>query len=113
VWSGQLSDNAALGAMLRQQHVDVVGFSLAGDDFLMPARAAIAEARRASCNPGLAVLVGGPSFLSNHDRVQAVGADGTAEDAPQAVALAERLVARQAGRDAVNHLLNVIDNGSG
>ena len=79
---------------LGTQWVDVIGFSLSCERYLENLRAAVAQARLTSKNPCLFVLVGGRPFVENPDRVQSVGADGTAPDAPSAVDVARRLLER-------------------
>jgi methanogenic corrinoid protein MtbC1 len=79
---------------LGSQWIDVIGFSLSCERYLENLRAAVAQARLTSKNPRLFVLVGGRPFVENPDRVQSVGADGTAPDAPSAVDVARRLLER-------------------
>ena len=94
-WSGPLDSRGELGATVRRQWVDVVGFSMACDERLETARAEIAAVRLASRNPGLAVLVGGPPFVASPGLAACIGADGTATDGLQAVAAANALLKRQ------------------
>jgi methanogenic corrinoid protein MtbC1 len=91
-WSGPVQDSAELAAMVRTQHVDVVGFSLSCDERLETVYSEIRAVRRASSNPGLAVMVGGPPFVGNPLLAAQLGADGTATDGRQAVAQAQALV---------------------
>jgi MerR family transcriptional regulator, light-induced transcriptional regulator len=79
---------------LATQWIDIIGFSLSNERYLDNLRAAVAQARLTSKNPSLFVLVGGRPFVENPDRVQSVGADGTAPDAPGAVDVARRLLER-------------------
>jgi len=91
-WSGPVEGSADLRAMVRREWVDVVGFSLACDDKLDVVRAEIRSVRRASQNPGVGILVGGPGFTANPLLAAQVGADGTAIDGRQAVLQAQALV---------------------
>lgn len=91
-WSGPVEGSADLRAMVRREWVEVIGFSLACDDKLDVVRSEIRSVRRASQNPGLAVLVGGPGFTANPLLAAQVGADGTAIDGRQAVLQAQALV---------------------
>jgi methanogenic corrinoid protein MtbC1 len=84
--------------LARQEWFDLVGFSLAAERHLAPLRALIAAMRRQSRNRGIGVLVGGPAFLAQPERVAEVGADVTAPDAPTAVAMAEQLLAGRMDR---------------
>ena len=83
---------------VRDEWVDIIGFSV-GIDARMPwLRETIRAVRAASCNPDLVVLVGGPPFAINPDWVAQVGADATARDAKAAPLLAERLLGQRALR---------------
>jgi len=91
-WSGPVESSADLRGMVRREWVEVIGFSLACDDKLDAVRTEIRSVRRASKNPGLGVLVGGPGFTANPSLAAEVGADGTATDGRQAVLQAQALV---------------------
>lgn len=91
-WSGLVADSGELCAMVRAEWVDLVGFSLACDEMIEVATREIAAVRRASRNPAVVVMVGGPPFLSNPGLAAQIGADGTARDGLQAVATAESLL---------------------
>jgi len=79
-------------ATVAQEWIGVVGVTLSVDTGLGAVAQAIAKMRRASLNPGLAVVVGGAAFAARPDRVIEVGADAAASDAPTAVALARKLL---------------------
>ena len=56
--------------------------------------------RRASCNPAIGVMVGGPAFTRSPHLAALVGADATAADGQQAVVQARTLLdfcARRSG----------------
>ncbi len=91
-WSGPVDSSADLRGLVRHEWVEVIGFSLACDEKLDAVRTEIRSVRRASMNPGLAVLVGGPGFTANPLLAAEVGADGTATDGRQAVLQAQALV---------------------
>ena len=91
-WCGPVESSADLRGMVRREWVEVIGFSLACDEKLDAVRTEIRSVRRASRNPGLAVLVGGPGFTANPSLAAEVGADGTAVDGRQAVLQAQALV---------------------
>ncbi len=91
-WSGPVASSADLRGMVRREWVEVIGFSLACDEKLDAVRAEIRSVRRASKNPGLGVLVGGPGFTANPSLSAKVGADGTATDGRQAVLQAQALL---------------------
>jgi methanogenic corrinoid protein MtbC1 len=97
-WTGPIATASDLADMVSSQWVDMVGFSLACDERLETARDEIRAVRRASRNPGMAVMVGGPPFVMDPYLAAAIGADGTARDGLQAVAEADALVLRQMER---------------
>ena len=97
-WSGPVASDDELAAMLRNAWFDVVGFSLACDEQLQDATRAIRLVRKASRNPDVAVMVGGPGFAANPALAALVGADGTAVDGRQAVQQAKALLALAASR---------------
>lgn len=99
-WSGPIASAAELATMLRTEWFDVLGFSLSCDERLDSVPRQIRAVRQASRNPALAVMVGGPPFTLDPTLVAAVGADGTARDALEAVAQAESLVEERRRRQA-------------
>ncbi len=98
-WSGPVSDTAELAWLVGRERVDVVGFSLSCDERLETVYSEIRAVRRASLNPGLAVMVGGPPFVGNPLLAAQLGADGTATDGRQAVAQAQALVEHNRARE--------------
>lgn len=82
-----------LAGVVRRGWFDLVGFSASGADRLDAVAAAIRGVRRASRNPGVVVMVGGPVFVAHPELAAQVGADGTATDGRQAVLQAESLLA--------------------
>ena len=76
----------------RTEWFDVVGLSLGCETLLPTLAEAVAELRRASRNPDIRVMVGGSIFIENPHYVSRVGADATARDAIEAIAIAERLL---------------------
>ncbi len=84
-------DDAVL-TRVRDNWFDVVGLSLACDVLLPRATRMIAELRRYSRNSSLRVMVGGPAFAADPERVREVGADATAADVRQVLCIAESLL---------------------
>lgn len=82
-------------AMLSTHWFDVLALSASMDGEAGDLGKTIRAARRTSQNPRLAVMVGGPLFLRQPELARIVGADGMSADAPQAVALATRLMDAQ------------------
>ncbi len=80
--------------LVRDEWVDIVGFSVGSDGRLPWLRETIAAVRAASRNPTLGVLVGGPPFVAHPEWATACGADGTARNGKEAPLVAERLLSR-------------------
>ncbi len=81
---------------VRKGWYDIVGLSLSCD-VCVPALAALVPVlRRASCNPSLFVMVGGPYFARSGASASEVGADAYAPDAWSAPDLAEAMLDRPA-----------------
>ncbi len=73
---------------------DAAGFSLAAEIHLDALEQVIAAVRRASANPDIVILVGGPLFSEHPDWVQRVGADATASNGREAPVVAKQWLAR-------------------
>lgn len=95
VWSESLEHfkAAALIAMVREQHFDVVGFAIGNDKSIASLAELIRNVRQASINRHLGVLVGGPLLVARPQIATLVGADATGADARQAMLEAEKLLA--------------------
>lgn len=74
---------------------DVLALSASTDREIEDLAKIIKAARKTSRNPRLAIMVGGALFLRHPELVRVVGADGSAEDATSALALAANLVQHQ------------------
>lgn len=85
-------DRVGLLDAVHEQHVDVVGFSVGCATRLPRLAHDIAHLRRASRNPNVLVLVGGPPFTRDPGLVARVGADGTAATADDAPRVARALL---------------------
>jgi methanogenic corrinoid protein MtbC1 len=86
---GTAADLASLAAADR---FGLAGISVSCSDHMEQLAASITALRRASRNPAIRVLVGGPAFIRHPQLAGMVGADGTASDAQLAVQQAEKLV---------------------
>ncbi|MDZ4790507.1 MAG: cobalamin B12-binding domain-containing protein [Hyphomicrobiales bacterium] len=69
----------------------VIGFSANSDALLDSLRQCIGAVRKASCNPLIAIMVGGSLFSNKPDLAAFIGADAMAADGKQAVIQAESL----------------------
>jgi len=76
-----------------QEWFGVAGFSLAGESHIDPLTDVITQVRKASRNPNIGIMVGGPAFVADPSLVERVGADGMATNGPTAVILAKKLLA--------------------
>lgn len=83
----------------RNVWIDVVGFSIGSAAKLEGLARCIQTVRRASQNPDLFVMVGGPLLLTQPDLVIQVGADTSAADAVAAVRKANELVSMRVATD--------------
>lgn len=92
VWSDPCASEGDLAALVRSEWFDLVGLSVGSDGHVQPLRSVILALRRASRNPRIGVMVGGPILGDRPQVVSEVGADFTATDARQAVDRAEAFV---------------------
>ena len=81
---------------VKGEWIDVIGLSAGCDVLIDELSSDIKCLRRASFNSSVEVIVGGPAFIGHPERVASVGADGFAEDAPQAVHLVRGMMKRAA-----------------
>lgn len=81
-------------ALVRDEWIDIIGFSVGSDGRLPWLRDSITAVRAVSRNPTLGVLVGGPPFVAHPDWATECGADGTARNGKEAPLVAERLLSR-------------------
>ena len=86
--------------MVGSEWFDAIGFSLGAEVHLQSLANAIHSIRHATCNRSIAVIVGGPIFGEHPEYVQLVGADGMTIDGREAPSMTERLIAREANRNA-------------
>ncbi|MGH1589008.1 cobalamin B12-binding domain-containing protein [Methylobacterium phyllosphaerae] len=95
-WEVTTLDRAQTDAsdLLRDSWFDAVGLSLACDVHLPALKAEVDALRRASCNPTLAIIVGGPWFTRHGAEAEAVGADAYVADGQFAPRIVEALLDR-------------------
>ena len=92
VWDQPLNSRAELLDVVRREHFSIVGLSVGSIERLGALAETIRLLRRQSRNAQLRVMVGGAPFIEEPSRVFEVGADSTAMDGEQAIAIAEDLV---------------------
>jgi methanogenic corrinoid protein MtbC1 len=98
VSSGSSMSKSELVGMVRNEWFAVVGFSASCDTRLDALASGIHAVRRASRNPAIGILVGGPVFIEHPELATLIGADATAVDGRQATFQAESLLALFATR---------------
>jgi methanogenic corrinoid protein MtbC1 len=91
---GPAGSRAEALALISRERTELVGLSFACDEMIPVAKALIAAMRKASANPGLIIMVGGPPFMADPALAEALGADATATDGNQAVVRANELLHR-------------------
>jgi methanogenic corrinoid protein MtbC1 len=99
VFDGPLDGGGMMLRLVAHEWFAIVGFSVAGETTVGALTACIRDVRRASCNRGVGVMVGGPMIVARPELVGEVGADATAVDAREACAQAEQLLALRPRRD--------------
>jgi len=82
----------ALLDMVRQDWFALVGLSTACSDRLDALKTAVRLIRRASSNPAVGIMVGGPVFIDHPELAAAIGADATATDGRHAAQQAETVL---------------------
>lgn len=87
VWCGQCTSMDEVVQLVKIQSFDMVGLSASALEQPDDLARHIKRIRSASINKALKVLVGGYAFNTRPDLVSVIGADGTAADARQAVAV--------------------------
>jgi methanogenic corrinoid protein MtbC1 len=84
--------DADLRTLVRSEHFDVVGFSVACESRIAAVKRQVQTLRSASRNPAMKVLVGGQAFVGRPDLVTRVGADAFAETVRDIVPVARQLI---------------------
>lgn len=80
-----------LTRLVAKEWFALVGLAVSNDQQIPQLAAAIRSVRERSCNPALGVIVGGPVFAANPERIEEVGADASAPSAPLAVLAAQKI----------------------
>jgi methanogenic corrinoid protein MtbC1 len=93
VWGEPSATASDLVEAVRTEWFDLIGISVGAEFQIVGLASVILSLRRASRNPAIKVMVGGPLVTLNPDVPALVGADAMALDAPQALVKAEGLLA--------------------
>jgi methanogenic corrinoid protein MtbC1 len=88
------SESARAADLVSREWLVVVGLSILADVQVDELRQLIKSIRSRSLNPHIGIIIGGPIVVTHPELVSAVGADGTARNAPAAVVLAETILAQ-------------------
>lgn len=94
VWGELPTTTEQMISMVREEHFDMVGFSVGSELKLEELKFAIKAVRLESCNENVTVMVGGAVFMAHPDYVGMVGADMMAADGRDAVTAAESWAAQ-------------------
>ncbi|MEM8551982.1 MAG: cobalamin B12-binding domain-containing protein [Pseudomonadota bacterium] len=86
------TDFASLKRFVSRRWYAVLGLSLSGDTLVEEAAEAVSILRKASLNPQMRVLAGGPAFENRRELAAYIGADAVAVDGRDAVQIADRWV---------------------
>jgi methanogenic corrinoid protein MtbC1 len=92
VWCGVPESRDAMLDMVRRERFALVGLSTACTTRLESLAAAVRLIRRASRNPAVGIMVGGPVFIDHPELATAIGADATAKDGRHAAQQAENVL---------------------
>ncbi len=92
VWSAAPTSAQEVGTIVADREFDLIGVSASAERHLPAVAETIAAIKSKSSNPGVRIMLGGNIFSQQPDRVKELGADGTASDGQEAVALAFKLV---------------------
>lgn len=87
-------ESARAADLVSREWIVVVGLSIIADIQIDELRHLIKSIRSRSLNPHIGIIIGGPIVVTHPELVSAVGADGTARNAPAAVVLAETILAQ-------------------
>jgi methanogenic corrinoid protein MtbC1 len=80
-----VEDVKQLGQLVAQQHFDIVGLSLSGENIIQPFLESIQIIRKMSKNRHVKIIVGGHLFVERPDLINSCGSDAYAIDAPETV----------------------------
>lgn len=92
VWGEPSAAAAELLEAVRGEWFDVIGISIGAEFQIEGLSSVILGLKRASRNPAVRVMLGGPVAAANPDLHTRLGADATAFDAQQALSVAESLL---------------------
>lgn len=103
VWGDPSAGEREVIRAARDNWFDVIGISVGVEEHLPLVTSTVRALRKASRNPDLIVMLGGPVMVAHPEYVGVVGADTMATDAANAVDVAERMVrGPQQGRTLSN-----------
>lgn len=92
VWSGTPRSTAELIDLVAQEHYDVIGLSISANRNLPVVAEAIVDARRASANKGVKIIVGGGIAKSAPEKLETLNVDLIAGDLKTTLARVAELV---------------------
>ena len=98
IWGEPRTTVASLLDAIRKDWFDVIGFSVGAEHQIPELVSTIAAVRRASRNPSVGIMVGGPLLVAHPEFLPGINADITAKNAAEAVEEAEAFIALLAKR---------------
>jgi methanogenic corrinoid protein MtbC1 len=111
VRSGPAVSRAQLARLVKDEWFDVIGLSVTTDRWLKGLPSCIRAVRKASCNPGVFIMVGGHAIISHSERTRFLGADAAAADARDALQQANIYVESTVTRGLQQFKTRLIDAG--
>jgi methanogenic corrinoid protein MtbC1 len=88
------SESARAADLVSREWIAIAGLSIGADVQIEALRGFIKSIRTRSLNPDIGIIIGGPIVATQPELVSKIGADGTAQNAPAAVVLAETILAQ-------------------
>ncbi|WAC23086.1 cobalamin B12-binding domain-containing protein [Blastomonas sp. SL216] len=95
-------DQSEILQTLGSSSFDILGLTVTTDFYIAQVPKLLTAMRSVSCNPKLAIMIGGPALGYDPEHARKLGADGTAADAADALALADELVSAGVERTALS-----------
>jgi methylmalonyl-CoA mutase cobalamin-binding subunit len=94
VRSAPAASRSQLQRLVQDEWFDVIGLSVSSERFLKGLPTCIRAVRETSCNPRSFVMLGGVAVICQPERARFLGADAVAEDAVNALRLANIFMER-------------------
>jgi len=90
-WTGTPASSTELTELVADQHFELIGLSVSAEDALDGLEAEVSRIRRSSRNPDALIMLGGWMFMERPELALEFGADASAANGEEAVAVVEQL----------------------